>query len=139
MPQFLTDFLILSESGKVVFNEGNSFTIDEQLIGGFLFACISFHETLFVKELKSVEFKTHTIFFYKKDQFLFVGFSKKNVNSKAAQGNLEYLGDKFVEMYRNLPEEWDSDLRRFRDFSQEVEKTKKERVLDLLAERFHEV
>ena len=138
MPQFLTDFLVLSESGKVVFSEGNSFNIDEQLIGGFLFACVSCHETLFVNELKSVEFKTHTIFFYKKKQFFFVGFSKKSVSTKAAQGNLEYLGNKFVDTYRDLPIDWDSDLTLFRNFHQEVEKTKKERALDVLMERFHE-
>ena len=139
MPQFLTDFLVISESGKVVFSEGNSFNIDDQLIGGFLFACISCHEMLFANELKSVEFKTLTIFFYKKNQFFFVGFSKKRLSSKAAQENLKYLGNKFVEMYRDLPMEWDSDLRIFRSFHQEVEKTKKDRALDLFMERFHEV
>ena len=46
--------------------------------------------------------------------------------------------DKFVKTYKNLPEGWSSDLRFFRDFDQEVEKTKKDRVLDFLMERFRE-
>ena len=114
------------------------FPVDEQLVGGFFFACMGFHDLLFVKDLKSVEFKKNIILFYKSNQFLFIWFAAKTVNQKAAQGNLESLGDNIVKTYKNLPEEWSSDLRLFRDFDQEVEKTKKDRVLDFLMERFRE-
>ncbi len=106
------------------------FSVDEQLVGGFFFACMAFHDLLFVKDLKSVEFKKNIILFYKSNQFLFIGFAAKNVNQKAAQGNLESLGDKIVKKYKNLPEEW--------NFDQEVEKTKNDRVLDFFMERFCE-
>jgi len=138
MPQFLSDFLVLSDGKKVVFSKCSSLNLDEQLIGGFLFACISWHELMFKNALEHLKFQDFSLFFYKKKQFLFIGFTKNRVNSKAARGNLEYLGDKFVETHPNLPVGWSSDLGIFRDFHQEVEKTKKERALDLLSGLFHE-
>ena len=55
MPEFLTDFFVLSKSGKVVFNKCNSLKVNEQLIGGFFSAFTSYHETVFDKKLKSIE------------------------------------------------------------------------------------
>jgi hypothetical protein len=132
MPEYLFDFFVLSEGGKVIYS--NPYVLqpaDDQMIGAFFAALNAIHNMCFQSDLQKVSLNKYRLHFLKKEPFFFLGISSTNVKFNLANDNFESLAHRFYDNYqKDLPYNWQSDVGLFKDFKTEINKSLKEIVLE---------
>ena len=123
MPDFLLDFFVLAEGGKVIFSHCSLLDCDDQLIGAYFHAINSIYKICFQRDMQKVSLNQYRLHFTKIKPFFFIGISTIHVKTKVANENFEYLAHLFYEKYRSkLTEHWESDVALFNGFNSEVDK-----------------
>ena len=131
MPEFLLDFFVLSEGGKVIYSNPCILDCDEQMIGAFFSALNSIHNICFNTDLKNVSMNKYRLHFLNKDPFFFIAISRTEIKFELANNNFETLAHRFYDTYqKNLPKNWANDVRYFHGFNTEINKSVKELVLE---------
>lgn len=124
----IRDFWILTKSGLTIFNHQFSVKLDEQIVGGLLFAIEKFGAYIDHSGLKSFEFKSIKFVIMKEKDVLFVANYAKNVKDEKIIDELKRVSKIFFELYSNIIDKWDGDLNDFADFE--------EKIKDSLEKRF---
>ena len=127
MPDFLLDFFVLADGGKVIFSHCSLLQCDETLIGAYFHAINSIYKICFQRDMQKVSLNDHRLHFKKIEPFFFIGISTIHVKTKVANENFEILSNLFYERYRSkLTINWESDVALFQNFNSEVDKRVKE-------------
>ncbi len=127
MPEFLLDFFVLAEGGKVIFSHCSLLECDETLIGAYFHAINSIYNICFQRDLQKVSMNQYRLHFRKMKPFFFIGISTIHVKHKVANENFEYLAQLFYEKYRSkLTNHWESDVTLFHSFDSVVDKRVKQ-------------
>jgi hypothetical protein len=132
MPEidFLLDFFVLADGGKVIFSHCSLLQCDETLIGAYFHAINSIYRICFKRDMQKVSLNQYRLHFKKLEPFFFIGISTIHVKTKVANENFEVLSDLFYNRYRNkLSKNWESDVALFQNFNSEVDKRVKEITL----------
>ncbi|MFX1238925.1 MAG: hypothetical protein ACFFAS_08450 [Promethearchaeota archaeon] len=129
MPQILQDIWILTQSGVAVYQRVFDKKLDEQLFAMLMSALNSFAEEISEGGLSNFEIKDKRFNIVKRNCFLFIATSDPKVKGKKVTAELENISNKFFNRY---PEEvlcnWDSDVKIFEDFEQEIVESAEKRV-----------
>ena len=127
MVEYLKDFLVLKEGGKVIYSTNSEIIKDQLLFGGFIEALNSFYSISLKDDLFQIEGSRYRITFLSKLACQFVGISSMNVNKNKAWEELEHFSNRFIEMFPEIiDQENDNDVRVFHRFNSEIVKTKKD-------------
>ncbi len=130
MPEFLLDFFVLADGGKVIFSHCSLLQCDESLIGAYFHAINSIYKICFERDMQKVSLNQYRLHFKKTEPFFFIGISTIHVKTKTANENFELLSNKFYDEYRSkLKKNWESDVALFHNFNSEVDKQVKEIAL----------
>ena len=130
MPEFLLDFFVLADGGKVIFSHCSLLQCDESLIGAYFHAINSIYKICFERDMQKVSLNQYRLHFKKTEPFFFIGISTIHVKTKTANENFELLSNKFYDEYRSkLKKNWESDVALFHKFNSEVDKQVKEIAL----------
>lgn len=130
MPEFLCDFFVLADGGKVIFSHCSLLQCDETLIGAYFHAINSIYKICFERDMQKVSLNQYRLHFKKIEPFFFVGISTIHVKTKTANENFEVLSNQFYDEYRSkLKKNWESDVALFHNFNSEVDKQVKEITL----------
>ena len=129
MPEvdFLLDFFVLADGGKVIFSHCSLLQCDETLIGAYFHAINSIYRICFNRDMQKVSLNEYRLHFKKLEPFFFIGISTIHVKTKVANENFEILSNLFYDRYHNkLTKNWESDVALFQNFNSEVDKRVKE-------------
>ncbi|HEY0088377.1 MAG TPA: hypothetical protein VGB37_06015 [Candidatus Lokiarchaeia archaeon] len=126
----IRDFWILSKSGLTIYHHQFTKQLDEQIIGGFLFAIEKFGEKIAQSELKSFEFKSIKFILIKEKDILFIANYAKHVKDEKIIDELKRVSNIFFKSYSNIIDNWNGDLNVFADFE--------EKIRDSLEKRFED-
>ena len=130
MPEFLLDFFVLADGGKVIFSHCSLLQCDESLIGAYFHAINSIYKICFERDMQKVSLNQYRLHFKKIEPFFFIGISTIHVKTKTANENFEILSNQFYDKYRSkLKKNWESDVALFHNFNSEVDKQVKEIAL----------
>lgn len=131
MAEYLQDFLVLKDGGKVIFSTVSEIIQDQLLFGGFLEAINTIFNIALQDELHTIEGGQYRITFYTKSDYQFIGISSMKVDYNQAAGELKFFANKFVEQFKDRsPENSNNDVRVFQCFTSEFKKSKKEIILE---------
>ena len=123
MPEFLLDFFVLADGGKVIFSHCSLLQCDETLIGAYFHAINSIYKICFQRDMQKVSLNDYRLHFKKIEPFFFIGISPIHVKTKSANENFEILSNLFYEKYGSkLTKNWESDVALFHSFDSEVDK-----------------
>lgn len=118
----LLDIWIVSDGGLVVFNRISQEKIDTLLFGGLLSALNHFAEELSIGGLSYFELSDKFFAVIKRNKFLFIANSSKNVKPKLILEKLEYIASKFFARYgKDVLDKWDGDINLFCGFERDIE------------------
>lgn len=130
MSEFLLDFFVLAEGGKVIFSHSSLLKCDEQLLGAYFHAINAIYKVCFQRDLEKVSMNQYRLHFKKIEPFFFIGMSSVNITHKLANDNFEHLAHLFYDKFQhNLPQYWQSDVKLFNCFNSEVDKNLKEVII----------
>ena len=130
MSEFLLDFFVLAEGGKVIFSHSSLLKCDEQMLGAYFHAINAVYNICFRRDLQKVSMNQYRLHFKKIEPFFFIGMSSDNITHKLANNNFEHLAHLFYDKFQdNLPQYWQSDVKLFHSFNSEVEKKLKEVIV----------
>ena len=131
MSEFLLDFFVLAEGGKVIFSHSSLLKCDEQLLGAYFHAINAIYKVCFQRDIEKVSMNQYRLHFMKMEPFFFIGMSSINIKHKLANNNFEHLAHLFYDKFQhNLPQYWQSDVKLFHGFSSEVDKKLKEIIVE---------
>ena len=132
MTEFLFDFFVLAQGGKVIFSHFNLLKCDDQLIGAYFHAINSLYNVCFERDMQKVMMNEYRLHFTKIEPFFFIGISPISLKSKAANEHFESLAHSFYDKYSNkLPLNWESNVALFNGFSTNIHKPEKEITLPI--------
>ncbi|NVM43830.1 MAG: hypothetical protein HWN79_02845 [Candidatus Lokiarchaeota archaeon] len=127
MTEFLLDFFVLADGGKVIFSHCSLLQCDETLIGAYFHAINSIYKICFERDMQKVSLNQYRLHFKKIEPFFFIGISTIHVKTKVANENFEILSNQFYKKFRSkLTKNWESDVALFHNFNSEVDKQVKE-------------
>jgi len=125
--EYLKDFIVFKEGGKVVFSTNSTLIKDPLLFGGFLEALTSFYNISLNDDLYQIEGMKFRITFLMKAETQFIGISLMNTNRNKALEELEYFTNRFIELFPEIQKKrYENDVRVFQKFFLEINKTKKD-------------
>ncbi len=123
MTEFLLDFFVLADGGKVIFSHCSLLQCDETLIGAYFHAINSIYRICFDRDMQKVSLNDYRLHFKKLEPFFFIGISSIHVKTKTANENFEILSNEFYEKFRSkLTKNWESDVALFHNFNSVVDK-----------------
>ena len=131
--KYLEDLWILKDCGIIIFSKVRTHAIDDQCLGGltsalYYFARQGLHETLLRFTTDKFEYKV-----IEREDLLFVATFPAKTKERVALNELEYIADRFLELYpKEVVEGWDHNMSRFLGFQEEV-MTKKEKLGDFIS------
>ncbi|MBY9020136.1 MAG: hypothetical protein KGD67_03690 [Candidatus Lokiarchaeota archaeon] len=130
MTEFLLDFFVLAQGGKVIFSHFSLLKCDDQLIGAYFHAINSLYNICFERDMQKVSMNDYRLHFTKIEPFFFIGLSPTSLKNKTATTNFESLAHSFYDEYfHKLPQHWESNVALFNDFNSNINKRKKEITL----------
>ena len=133
MVEYLQDFLIIKDGGKVIFSTASEIITDEVIFGGFLEAIKGFYNLSLEDELLSIEGRKYRITFILKEELEFIGISQSNVNETRAHRELEFFTDMFLSKYHDIMSKCNgTDVRKYKSFETYIKKTINEIVFGQL-------
>jgi hypothetical protein len=118
MSEFLLDFFVLADGGKVIFSHSSLLKCDEQLLGAYFHAINTIYNICFQRDLQKVSMNQYQLHFKKIEPFFFIGMSSVSIGYKSANNNFEQLSQLFYDKQ--------SDVKMFHCFNSEVDKKLKE-------------
>ena len=125
--EYLREFIVLKEGGKVLYCNSSELIKDEILFGGFLEAINSFYNISLKDDLRQIEGIVLRISFLTKLGCQFVGISSMNVSCNDAIEELQFFTNRFIELFPEiLNKDNENDVRIFQRFNSEIIKTKKD-------------
>lgn len=98
--------------------------IDDDFVSGFLTTFLDIAQKIGGGEIKSLNFRNFNIIYsYDDEKFcIFILIADINDGENELRDNLELLKAEFIKRYRNDLINWDSDIAKFEDFDEFVEK-----------------
>jgi len=131
--EYLQDFLIIKDGGKVIFSTTSDIITDEVIFGGFLEAIKGFYHLSLEDELLSIEGRKYRITFVMKEDLEFIGISRSVINETRAQRELEFFTDMFLSKFHDIMEKCNgTDVRKYKSFETYIKKTINEIVFGQL-------
>jgi hypothetical protein len=131
--EYLQDFLIIKDGGKVIFSTASDIISDEVIFGGFLEAIKGFYNLSLEDELLSIEGKKYRITFLLKEELEFIGISRSNINESRALKELQFFTDMFLTKYHDIMIKCNgTDVRKYKSFETYIKKTINEIVFGQL-------
>jgi hypothetical protein len=131
--EYLQDFLIIKDGGKVIFSTSSDIITDEVLFGGFLEAIKGFYNLSLEDELLSIEGRKYRITFILKEGLEFIGISRSFINESRAHKELEFFTDMFLSKYHDIMVKCNgTDVRKYKSFETYIKKTINEIVFGQL-------
>ena len=133
MVEYLQDFLIIKDGGKVIFSTASDIITDEVIFGGFLEAIKGFYNLSLEDELLSIEGRKYRITFILKEELEFIGISRSIVSETRAHQELEFFTDMFLSKYHDIMAKCNgTDVRKYKSFEKYIKKTINEIVFGQL-------
>ena len=121
MAKLIQDIWILRESGIVVFNRVFDQIVSPQLFGAMMSALNMFAEQLTEGGLSNFELNNKRFTIIKKNDFLFIGNSSKEIKSKKIVRELEKIVTKFFGKYsEDILDDSSGNLKNFMEFEEEI-------------------
>ncbi|MEJ2294278.1 MAG: hypothetical protein P8Y23_05865 [Candidatus Lokiarchaeota archaeon] len=137
MVDFLQDFLVIKDGGKVIFSTPFKIITDELLFGGFLEAINTFYNLTLKDELISIRGRNYLILFLIKGDLQFIGITKSTQPEKKAWKELEFFCHRFINEFRHeLSLSNGTDVRTFQKFDSEISKSVKDILLEQLERKW---
>jgi len=131
--EYLQDFLVLKDGGKVIFSTVSEIIQDQLLFGGFLEAVNTIFTVALRDELQCIEGKRYRIAIFNKGEFQFIGISDMAVESDQTIGELRFFANRFVNQFEDsFPDNGDNDVRIFQCFNNQLNKSRKELIVELI-------
>lgn len=129
----LKDILIITESGKVIASKISNPQIEEQLFGMLISAISSFARELTHQELNCLEFSNLRFDILKKNGFLFLASSSRQIKHKRVLRIIDHVIELFFERYpvREL-NKWDGSINIFRELEEYITKTRDELIIEMI-------
>ncbi|MFX1498352.1 MAG: hypothetical protein ACFFBH_12565 [Promethearchaeota archaeon] len=126
MAEYLKDFLVFKKGGKVIFSTCSGLIKDSLLFGGFIEALNSFYNLSLNDDLYQIEGHKFRITFLSKSETQFVGISLIDVNRNKVLEELEFLSNRFLELFPEIEnKKYENDVRVFHKFFLEINNTRK--------------
>ena len=117
----LQDIWILDKSGIVLFNRVFDEVVSPQLFGAMMSALNMFAEQLTEGGLSNFELNNKRFTIIKKNDFLFIGNSSKEIKSKKIVRELEKIVTKFFGKYsEDILDDSSGNLKNFMEFEEEI-------------------
>lgn len=131
--EYLQDFLIIKDGGKVIFSTASDIIRDEVLFGGFLEAIKGFYNLSLEDELLSIEGRKYRITFVLKEDLEFIGISRSLTDESRAVKELEFFTDMFLSKFHDIMKSCNgTDVRKYKSFDMYIKKTINEIVFGQL-------
>ena len=131
--EYLQDFLIIKDGGKVIFSTASDIITDEVLFGGFLEAIKGFYNLSLEDELLSIEGRKYRITFVLKEGLEFIGISRSLTDESRAVKELQFFTDMFLSKYHDIMQHCNgTDVRKYKSFETYIKKTINEIVFGQL-------
>ena len=131
--EYLQDFLIIKDGGKVIFSTASDIIRDEVLFGGFLEPIKGFYNLSLEDELLSIEGRKYRITFVLKEDLEFIGISRSLTDESRAVKELEFFTDMFLSKFHDIMKSCNgTDVRKYKSFDMYIKKTINEIVFGQL-------
>lgn len=121
LTKIIRDLWILTESGLTIFSRVTNSTIGPQIFGGLMIALNTYAENLAEGGISNFELNNTRFTIEKKNHFLFIANSSKEIKAKKILNELKKISKKFFESY---PEEvlknFNSNIRVFKGFENHI-------------------
>lgn len=122
MKIIIIDLWIVTKSGIVVFSRISEQRIRVQLLGAFLSVLNSLAEGFSESALTYFELSSTRYTIFKRNNFLFVAHSFKEIEENLIKEELKKISDKFFQKYSKIFNKWDNDISFFSGFEKDLEK-----------------
>ncbi|MHA1986919.1 MAG: hypothetical protein ACW98D_09800 [Promethearchaeota archaeon] len=127
MVKLLRDLWVLTESGTTVYSRVIDPRVNPQLFGALMSALNTFAEKLTEGGISNFELSNIRFSIIKRNNFLFVANSSKKIKVKKVLKELQYISDKFFELYpEEMLKKWDSDVGLFDTFVSSIKNSLEE-------------
>jgi hypothetical protein len=137
MTRILKDIWILTSTGVVVYSRVLDERINPQLFGALMSALNSFAEQLSDGGISNFEMSNIRFVLVRRRNFLFVGSALNKTKEKKVIDELKAISDKFFELYSpNVLVNWDSDISKFSNFGEFIEKSLEKAPAEKLKDAF---
>jgi hypothetical protein len=134
---FLQDFLVFKDGGKVIFSTPFKIITDELLFGGFLEAINTFYNLTLKDELISIRGRKYRILFLIQGDLQFIGITKSSQGEKKAWKELKFFCHRFINKFHHeLSLSNGTDVRSFQKFDSEISKSVKDILLEQLERKW---
>jgi len=134
---YLLDFLVIKDGGKVIFSTPSKIITDELLFGGFLEALNTFYNLSLKDELILIEGRSYRILFLIKEDIQFIGITKSLSDQKKARKELKFFCQRFMSKYSSeLSNSNGTDVREFKNFDSDISKSVKDILLEQLERKW---
>ena len=129
----LKDILIVSESGKVIASKITNPQIEDQLFGMLITAVSSYAQEITHQDLNCLEFSNLRFDIKKKNGFLFLVSSSRQIKHKKVLRILEHIIELFFQRYpTDELNNWDGSINIFHDLEDYITKTRDELIIELI-------
>ncbi|MFX0058524.1 MAG: hypothetical protein ACFE85_08910 [Candidatus Hodarchaeota archaeon] len=137
MPKILKDLWILTSTGVVVYSRVIDERINPQLFGALMSALNTFAEQLSNGGISNFEMSDMRFVLVRRRDFLFVGSALNKTKEKKVIDELKVISDKFFLVYSpNVLVNWDSDINKFSNFGEYIEKSLEKPPAEKLKDAF---
>jgi len=107
----------------LLFNKVDEEKIDSLLFAGMMCALKTFAEQISNKMIQSFEVSEERYIIFKRKNLLFIAKSSKNVKQKKIKRELEYIIEKFFELYDDDLIDFDGNISLFSLFEEYIDET----------------
>jgi len=99
MLKHLQDFLVVLDSGEVIFSDISNIKVEEQLFGALISALTMFYTETLEGVLHVIKGSKFIINIFSKNHIQFIGISPVCANNKKSQEELHLLASRFLEKH----------------------------------------
>jgi len=122
MANLIQDFWILADSGVVLFHRVYNKNLDAQLFGGLMTALHTFAEQISKGGLSNFELNNKRFSVIKRNNFLFIADSSKDIKPKKILKELDIIATKFFKLYPpEVLDNFSGNVKTFLNFDKEIE------------------
>lgn len=133
MFDILKDILIITESGKVIASKITNPQIEDQLFGMIISAVSSYTQGVTHEDLNCLEFSNLRFDIKKKNGFIFLASSSRQIKHKKVLRILEHIIELFFQLYpTDELSNWDGSINIFHELEDYITKTRDELIIELI-------
>ncbi|MFX1462713.1 MAG: hypothetical protein ACFFBF_06650 [Promethearchaeota archaeon] len=99
MMKYLQDFLVILETGEVIFSKITNIKVEEQIFGAMISALRTFYSQTLEGQICTIKGTQYIINIFSKEHIQFIGITPRHIGRKQSLQELKSLAHKFLKKY----------------------------------------